>query len=369
MIHLVLPEPIQYQRTLCQALNDHFDGSFMAWFANGEPSVAEENFRSEFLTEGSYRRLFRALRNDREAVLVIGGWSSNAAPALLIAGLLRLPFFIWADHPFPRKRNPVFAQLRKTYLKILSAYASGFLGCGESTVRHLASLGVPNEKLFNFPYWVALPGTWSPIGTSARDETPLQLLAVGRLVSVKAFDVGIKAVAQANRKAGNVVANLTVIGDGPERESLESLCKSLGAEGFISFSGWLPNDSIYQQLVQSDALIVPSEFEPYGVVVLEAMANGRAVLASDQVIAALDRNENNGAIFLHAAGDVEALSSQITELAMSPELLAAGSRAARATAEKWPPQRAGVILTKAIDASTNPVLPATPLTRGSETSR
>ena len=369
MIHLVLPEPIQYQRTLCQALNDHFDGSFMAWFANGERSAAQENFRSEFLTEGGYRRLFRALRNDREAVLVIGGWSSNAAPALLIAALLGLPFFVWADHPFPRRRNPVFAQLRKAYLKILSAYARGFLGCGEPTVRHLANLGVPNQKLFNFPYWVALPGTWSPTETSAREGKSLRLLAVGRLVSVKAFDVAIKAVAQANQRAGKLIATLTVIGDGPERDSLESLCKSLGAERFISFLGWRPNDNIYEQLMQSEALIVPSQFEPYGVVVLEAMANGRAVLASDQVIAALDRNENDGAIFLHAAGDVDALSSHIMELATSPELLAAASRAARATAEKWPPQRAGVILAKAIASRTNPVLPASPLTRESQTSR
>jgi len=377
MIHLVLPEPIQYQRTLCQALSDHFDGSFVAWFierGDSAPTNSSENFRCEFLSEAGYRSLFRALRADLEPVLVVGGWATNAARALIIASLLRVPFFIWADHPFPRKRNLIFKHLRELYLRMLGRYANGFLACGEPTVHHLAGLGLSPEKLFNFPYWITLPRTWSPPET--KEGQPLKLLAVGRLVPVKAFDVAIKAVAQANQNADHVIATLTIIGDGPERERLELLasalqteCKFSSAGQCVTFSGSLPNADIYQRMTEADALIVPSEFEPYGVVVLEAMANGRPVLASDQVVAALDRDEQNGAIFLHSAGDVGALSSQISELATRRELLAAASRAARTTAEKWPPQRAGLILSKALAATTNRVLPANTLTHESQTLR
>jgi glycosyltransferase involved in cell wall biosynthesis len=174
-------------------------------------------------------------------------------------------------------------------------------------------------------------------------------LAIGRLVPMKGFDIAINAIARANKTAGWKGAELTIIGDGPERTNLESLVKSLGAASEINFTGALDNAEVLVHLRNAGALIVPSLFEPYGVVVLEALAQGRPVLASNRVVAALDRDDASGAVRIHPVGDADELARQITLLAADREALRNASQAAREIAELWRPERAGTIIDTVIE--------------------
>jgi len=233
------------------------------------------------------------------------------------------------------------------YLHLLSRCAAAFLACGTPTVEHLATLGIPRAKIFNFPYWVDVPADWFPpsrIFDENSTARPLRLLAIGRLVSMKGFDVAIRAVELANQNAERRVAELSIIGDGPERESLEQLVDSLGIASSVTFKGRLDNSTVCEHLREADAVIVPSAFEPYGVVVLEALAHGRPVLASDQVIAALDRADESGAIRLHSVGDVKQLAAQIKMLVDDRTVQRTASDAARKIAELWKPERAAQML-------------------------
>lgn len=232
---------------------------------------------------------------------------------------------------------------RKIYLQLLSRLVAGFLGCGRPTVEHLRSLGLDGPKLTEFPYWVDVPEQWS-VPAAAAEQKPLRLIAVGRLVEVKQFEVAIKAVALTNARATQRTVELVFVGDGPERVTLESTAKSLRCADAIHFCGWLEGEELFRQIESADALVLTSSFDAYGVVVLEAMARGRAVLASDRVVAALDRDDGSGAIQLHPAGDAEVLAQQVELLANDNERLLRASFAARAIAEKWKPQRAASIL-------------------------
>jgi hypothetical protein len=350
MIHLVIREPIAYQRTLCRVLNDHYRGDFVAWFASGEEGdfTTRDDFARRFLRETGFAKLFSALRADANPVVILGGWSSQLAyKTLLITSALRVPTLIWADHPHPHPRSWAFENLRLMYLRLLSARTVAFLGCGTPTVEHLTTLGIPRAKIFNFPYWVEMPTEWSPprrVSEENSESKPLRLLAIGRLVSMKGFDAAIKAVALANQIANRGGAELSIIGDGPERESLEQLVGSLAVASSVTFTGRLKHSAVCEHLRDADALIVPSTFEPYGVVVLEALAHGRPVLASDRVIAALDKANNSGAIRLHRAGDTNRLAAQINLLANDRTVLREASHAARKIAEVWKPERAAEIL-------------------------
>lgn len=355
MIHLVIREPIDYQRTLCQALSDAFKGAFVAWFAEKPDALAwkpTETFTRRFLPDVGYSTLLRELKADPQAMLILGGWSSTMAfKTLFISTLLRIPVCIWADHPHPRKRNWAATAFRKVYLRMLGHRVLVFLTCGQPTAEHLASWGIASSKIINFPYWVAVCAEWSlPERCGSKgDERPFQLVSVGRHVPVKAFEVAIEAVALINRKAGRTVATLDLIGDGTERKHLEAKAKALGLEDVVKFSGWLDNQEVWRRIREADALVVPSRFEPYGVVVLEALANGRPVFASDRVIAAIDRDDGSGAIFLHPVGDAECLAQQIKILCDDENVLRTSSEAARAIAEKWRPERAASILKPIFD--------------------
>jgi glycosyltransferase involved in cell wall biosynthesis len=75
---------------------------------------------------------------------------------------------------------------------------------------------------------------------------------------------------------------------------------------------------IFSGFIASRLFSPPARTEPYGVSVLEAMACGAIVVASDQTAAALDRIDNGVNGFLHASNDVNGLSSRIIQ-AMEPK--------------------------------------------------
>jgi len=350
MIHLVTRLPLSYHRTLCRALDDSYDGAFVAWFAERASedfplsSSTGDRFKHHFLSEVGYRKFFRSLMSDSEAVVILGGWSSPMTNrTLLMTTLLRIPVFIWADHPHPHRRTWMKHRARKLYLKLIAGLVSGFLCCGRPTVEHLRSLGLDGTKLTEFPYWVDVPERWSS-PTVAAEPKPLRLIAIGRHIAVKQFEVAIKAVALTNTKSNRRSVELVLVGDGPERAMLESTAKSLGCADALHFGGWLEGEELFHQIESADALVLTSSFDAYGVVVLEAMARGRPVFASDGVVAALDRDDGSGAIITHPAGDAELLAQQIELFANDRERLLRASFAARAIAEKWKPQRAATIL-------------------------
>ncbi len=354
MIHLVTWLPLPYQRTVCQTLSDAYGAAFVAWFAERThedfpyKSDPQNSFIHHYLSEVGYWEFFKQLKSDPDAVVILSGWSSPMTnKSLLVTTLLRIPIFIWADHPHPRQRSPVSAFVRRFYLRLLALSASGFLACGTPTVEHLVSLGIKRSDIVNFPYWVELPSEWSLPKRCADEDAarrPLRLLAVGRHVPVKQFEVAIRAVALANEKAGKKLAELILVGDGPQRASLEALAHSLPSNASTSFRGWLEITEVYRELKEADALVITSRFEAYAVVVLDAMAAGRPVLASAGVTAALDRDEGTGAIRFHPIGDVECLADQIALVASDDESLSRASLASRATAENWPPSRAVTFL-------------------------
>src|SRR5262252_5544087 len=168
MIHLILRLPVAYQRTLCRTLHDYYRGEFVAWFADRTSrespcyESSEDLFTRHYLSEVGYGKFFRALLADKDAVIILGGWSSPMTNrTLLFAKLLRRPIFIWADHPHARPRGRLFTFLRRMYLRLVSRIAAGFLACGQPTIDHLTGLGIPASAIVNFPYWVEVPARWS----------------------------------------------------------------------------------------------------------------------------------------------------------------------------------------------------------------
>ena len=127
---------------------------------------------------------------------------------------------------------------------------------------------------------VRIPNTFRPVYDQphAGDEGRDGLLFVGRLVSVKGADVAIEAL-RPLRKTG-VETTLTVCGDGPEREALEQQVADAGLEEQVTFEGWTDPDALADQYRTAELLLVPSHYEPFGIVALEAIASGCPVVAA-----------------------------------------------------------------------------------------
>jgi glycosyltransferase involved in cell wall biosynthesis len=103
---------------------------------------------------------------------------------------------------------------------------------------------------------------------------PFRFISTGRLLHWKGFHFGLRAFAQTNLPG----AEYWIIGDGPEREILQSLAQELGIADRVNFWGALSRKETLSKLGECDVLIHPSLHDSGGWVVLEAMAAGCPVI-------------------------------------------------------------------------------------------
>ncbi|MCB1883662.1 MAG: glycosyltransferase family 4 protein [Geminicoccaceae bacterium] len=102
------------------------------------------------------------------------------------------------------------------------------------------------------------------------------LISVGRLVRRKNLSVLLRALAS----VGNSAVELLVVGDGPEREPLEALARTLGLSGRVHFKGYVEEDDKHRLLQAADVFVLPSLHEAFGLVYLEGMHAGLPVVAT-----------------------------------------------------------------------------------------
>ena len=156
-----------------------------------------------------------------------------------------------------------------------------------------------------------------------------RLVCVGRLAKEKGQSLLIEAVAQLH--AEGISVEITLVGDGPMRAEVEQLIARHGLSSQVRFTGSLDAQGIEDELRRARALVVPSLSEGLPVVIMEAMANRRPVIAPYlSGIPELVVHGETG--WLYPASDVAALVQAIkTCLATEPDALAAmGDRAHQA---------------------------------------
>lgn len=110
-------------------------------------------------------------------------------------------------------------------------------------------------------------------------DAPFRLVFMGRLVGWKAVEITLDALARA--RAQGIDARLEILGDGDSRAGLEARADALGLTDAVTFAGFRPQAECAARLAAADALILNSVWECGGAVVLEAMAMGLPVIASD----------------------------------------------------------------------------------------
>jgi glycogen(starch) synthase len=112
----------------------------------------------------------------------------------------------------------------------------------------------------------------------ARPEDRLVLL-VGRLVYEKGFHVALDALAPVVRRLGNV--RFVVAGTGTAEAELKRQARRLRLTRHGSFLGWVGDDKLHALYRIAQVCIVPSIYEPFGIVALEAMASGCLCVVAD----------------------------------------------------------------------------------------
>jgi glycosyltransferase involved in cell wall biosynthesis len=131
---------------------------------------------------------------------------------------------------------------------------------------------------------------------------------------------------------------LVFAGEGPLRKKLERGAAQLGISDRVRFLGFVNQSGLPAVYASCDVMVLPSEYEPFGVVVNEAMLCGCAVITSDKVGARLDLVREGKTGFTYRAGDVAALASVMSRIFECSARLRGMGEAARARMSEWSPE-------------------------------
>jgi len=161
----------------------------------------------------------------------------------------------------------------------------------------------------------------------AHQSTPLRIIFVGNVIPRKGLDVLISGLAHLHRHAWHleVVGSLTA--DPAYADSIRRLIARSGVTDRVSLAGPLPDEGLASRLAQSHLLAVPSSYEGYGIVYIEAMGFGVPAIASNVGAAPeLITPGRNG--FLIRSGDAIGLAQWVESLHRDRKYLARLSLAA-----------------------------------------
>jgi len=104
-----------------------------------------------------------------------------------------------------------------------------------------------------------------------------EIVFIGRLVFYKNLEVVLKAL----KYMSSQDVKLTVIGDGPMKKHWQKLAEDLEITDKVEFKGYVPHEEKIKILRRASALVLPSLFEGFGIVILEAWAYKKPVIVSN----------------------------------------------------------------------------------------
>ncbi|HYH74382.1 MAG TPA: glycosyltransferase family 4 protein [Candidatus Saccharimonadales bacterium] len=232
------------------------------------------------------------------------------------------------------KRKPYIAHFR------MDADASGFMGAVlplykklflGPVLRHAARVivltpdystiaagkfGVQPERIAVIPN-----ATEFTIASKPKQQagTPLQLLFVGRLAKQKNPHLAIAAAARIKH------AHLTIVGTGELQQELEAFVAERGLTGSVTFAGLKTGKHLEDAYAKADIFMMTSRAESFGTVIIEAMAKGVPIVASD--IPAVRNTVHTGRNGFLLPQDATSFADAITQLATDAALYARCSQA------------------------------------------
>lgn len=293
--------------------------------------------------------LWKLVRQGRFDCLIVYGYAYLSFwLAILSAKSARIPLILATDATClaPRDGRGWKIPLKRILLPRIYGLADIVCAPSSATIEFLRSLGIPEDCIVlchytvDNDYFAQATAKVNRIEVRQRWNIPddaVVILFCGKLVPWKRPQDVLRAFAAINQQP-QVISNpvyLIYAGEGILRQSLEIEAKSLGVTDRVRFLGFVNQSRLPEVYAASDLLVLPSEYEPWGLVVNEAMVCGLPVIVSDRVGAERDLVRPGETGEIYPVGNVAALSSILRRLLADPTQLKRMGEAARRRMETW----------------------------------
>jgi glycosyltransferase involved in cell wall biosynthesis len=253
-------------------------------------------------------------KNDIRFVVMMGYNDAGRMRMMRHCRRAGIPCFLFGDSNILGDRATGLKKwLKRRAVNKFVRWCDGILCCGRLGREFFQKYGAKDERIFHFPYepdYSLTQNVSDELLAQIRRKFNLKpsarrIVFSGRLIDVKRPDLLIDAfVGIANRRPN---CELLVIGDGPLRQSLQDRLPP-ELRGRVTWTGFIDDQATVAALYRlSDVLVLPSDFEPWAVVINEAASAGLAIISTNVVGAAAElvREGVNGHLF--PAGDLRAL--------------------------------------------------------------
>lgn len=229
--------------------------------------------------------------NDANQFVIVNGtyWSPNVVLAIKTAAKRRKTVAFWSEAIFPVS-NKLKIFIKRMLFKPVKDHTDFLMAIGRKAESCFREYGYANE-IFNIPYNIRT----DLFSGTAMDQVKLVhlqgkfgkgkdviFLSSGSLIHRKGMDILINAFKRFPRETK---AQLLIIGDGEDREILQSL---IGGDSRIHLLGFQSKEDVPYFFRIADVFVFASRYDGWGLVINEAVAAGCAVISSDMVGAATD---------------------------------------------------------------------------------
>lgn len=281
----------------------------------------------------------KKLKEQRPDLVICMEYNATILQAVHWCRSHHVPFLSWSDGTANSERN--IGKLQKIFRKYVIRRAAGFISSSTATMEHQISYGAEREKCYKSLLTVDI-GKYLMQKVDSREEAQNQsgyrtavdqfqsgnksvdgnrpetdngykpgkkLLYVGSLIGRKGLDLLIPALAMTDRDI-----TLTIVGEGSEEAALKKQAKDCQVEGRIQWLGFLEGEALKDCYRQSDAFILPTREDCYGLVILEAMCASLPVIASKYADGAFDLMEDGVHGYIVDPYDTKQLAEAIDEI-------------------------------------------------------
>jgi glycosyltransferase involved in cell wall biosynthesis len=145
---------------------------------------------------------------------------------------------------------------------------------------------VPREKLIKIPNGIDV-GKFENLphlkneGKKDKDKKDFQILFVGRLEKYKRVQWILFALKEILKKYPEKSIRFVIVGKGPYEKTLRETAYKFGLNDFVTFKSNLSDDELIEEYCRCDVFVMPSEYEVFSIVTLEALSCGKPVIVSD----------------------------------------------------------------------------------------
>lgn len=336
------------------SLRGDFDPGFkqkLTWdidLVSGTDPVFVTGANKRKLNPGPLRMLapgiIRAVRGARLDILVIHGHNFGANHlATLAAKASGIPVLSRGEThlglPFSPSRLAWRGRIMPLYYRMLD----GFLVIGERNRAFYRAMGVAEDRLFDFPYTVDNDRMIAASTLTAEERARLRaryglrrgvpaVLYASKFMKRKHPDAVIEAVRRL--RAEGLEVDALMVGSGDTEAALKSQAAKVPGHP-IAFPGFINQQELPRLFGACDIFALPSEAEPWGLIINEAMCGGMPILASEEIgsVADLVGDGDNG--LLYPAGDTAMLTAALRRLITVPELIDAMGQRSLARIREW----------------------------------